>query len=174
MTGPNFQPVPTETTMLDVANSAFDRVFDNHDQFELSNTADALGLAHEQVRYSTPYGDSKIDVRITRPSVDSAEILALADGTIDEKPKAEVWVQAPRAFLFNLANGEKYFADKGFFRVVVLSDGSYLDIFSVAFATNTNEQGDVRTYPDTVGSMLRPLPSETDWIIQDLINPSKV
>lgn len=175
MTDRSFEPIPTERTIQDVVNAAFDRVFDRPQEFDFSTFTDALGLQHEQVIYQTSLGDNSngVRVRATRPSIDSADILEMADGTIDEKPRAEAWVQAPRGFLFNLANGEKYFADKGFFRVVVLSDGTYLDILSIAFATDTNEYGDTRTFPDTVGSMLRPLPAETDWIIQDLIDPDK-
>lgn len=158
--------------MLDICGQAFEKGFAEQEGYEIETFEDGIGLVQEQVKYTVPYGgdESTISVRLTRPSVDTAEFLAIAEGTIDEKPRAEAWVQAPRSFLFNLANGEKYFADKGFFRVVVLSDGTYLDILSMAFKT-VDDAGVSRTVPDTVGSMLRPLPPETDWTIQDIISP---
>lgn len=166
-----FETQPRGTSMLDVCNDAFDKASENVEGFELTTYEDGIGLVQERVNYKKPYGTgSDVDISINRPSVDTAEFLVLAEGSIDEKPKADIWVNAPRSFLFNLANGEKYFADAGFFRVVVLSDGSYLDVFSMAFKT-FEEEGITKTIPATVGSMLRPLPTETDWIIQDLIAP---
>ncbi len=166
-----FEPQPRQTSMLDVCNQAFENWSAGRDDFDVKTFEDGLGLQQEQVIYKVPHGDgSDVSVRITRPSVDTADFLRLAEGTIDEKPKADAWVQAPRSFLFNLANGEKYYADEGFFRVVVLSDGAYLDLFSIAFKT-VEDAGVERRIPATVGSMLRPLPPETDWIIQDLISP---
>ena len=109
---------------------------------------------------------------MTRPSIDTTELIQGAEA-IDEKPQAEIGVQAPRAFLFDLLNGQKYYADKGYFRLVVLKDGTYLDVSSIAWATSTNEYGDQRTEPANVGSMLLPLPPETDWVIQDLIDPKR-
>lgn len=168
----NFEPTPRETSMLDICTQAFDKALANEDSFTLSTFTDRLGLVHEQVEYKTMYGqDSEVRIRMTRPALDTAEFLAIAEGTIDEKPKADIWVQAPRSFLFKLANGEKYFADQGFFRAVVLSDGTYLDIFSIAFSSREDDDGTVQTIPSTVGSMLRPLPPETDWVIQDIIQP---
>lgn len=166
-----FEPQPRDTSMLDVCNAVFDKAIANQEKYHITTTEDDLGMVQEQVTYQVPYGTgSSVGVRVMRPSVDTAEFLALAEGTIDEKPRAEVWVHAPRSFLFKLANDEKYFADAGFFRVVVLSDGTYLDVFSMAFKT-VEESGVERSIPTTVGSMLRPLPVETDWTIQEIIFP---
>lgn len=170
----DFEPIPRETSMLDIIDSAYKKGLENTEDFTLTTREDPLGLIYEDLEYSVVYGGTnKVNIRATRPSVDTSDFLRLAEGTIDEKPRAEAFIHAPRSFLFKLANGEKYYADKGYFRVVVLSDGSYLDILSIAFASQTDDFGDTRTIPDTVGSMLRPLPVETDWIIQDIIKPTK-
>jgi hypothetical protein len=167
----SFETKPRTSSMLDICEMVFDKATQNLDGYEISTTEDALGLVQEKVTYKVPYGTgSDINVTVHRPAVDTEEFLSYAEGGIDEKPKAEVWVQAPRSFLFNLANGEKYFADKGYFRVVILSDGTYLDVFSMAFKTY-EEEGITKTIPDVVGSMLKPLPTETDWTIQELIEP---
>lgn len=165
-----FEPTPRDTTLEAVCQLAFDRVFETPERFALSNYTDGLGLAHERVTYTNPNGhDAPTKIWIARPSVETAELLKPAEGTIDEKPRADISVHAPRGFLFDLANGEKYFADKGYFRAIILGDGAYLDVLSMAFSTPPDNPN-IQTV-QTVGSMLRPLPTRTDWIIQDIIKP---
>lgn len=168
----DFKPQPRETSLLDVCGVAFDKGGENETGFELTTVEGTPGQAQERVAYTTPYGDSDVHVSIMRPTIETADFLAISEGTVDEKPKADIWVQAPRSFMFRLMNGEKYYAAVGFFRAVILGDGPYLDIFSIAFNYETDDDGQViQATPSSVGSMLRPIPPETDWVIQEIIEP---
>lgn len=167
----DFQPLPRDTSLLDICGVAFEKGLNGEEGFDLTTEEVTAGIVDEMVSYTTPYGESEVSVTMRRPTLDTAELLALGDGSVDEKPRADIWVNAPRGFLFRLMNGEKYYAGGGFFRVIILSDGPHLDIFTQAFATKTDDDGNVTTAPVTVGSLLRPLPQETDWEIQEVIEP---
>lgn len=166
-----FEDHPHENNILSISNQAFDAGIADKTGFNLETYEDSLGLVYEQVSYTTPYGtDSKNYIRITRPSIDTEELLQSTKGTIDEKPQAEIYVRSPRSYLFNLHNNEKYFAEAGFFKIVVLSEGVYLDILSFA-VKRIKEDGVIDYRPESIGSLLKLIPLETDRNIRSIITP---
>ena len=69
----DFQPLPRDTSLLDICGVAFEKGLNGEEGFDLTTEEVTAGIVDEMVSYTTPYGESEVSVTMRRPTLDTAE-----------------------------------------------------------------------------------------------------